>query len=327
MQARAAVQEFGKNSEPASSLHMVDLAHLAALLSESPTLSASVQEVVSALDAAVVKAVQGAGIAQANGLSIYLPSNPGYYNPAYDSVAGIDGWRDALTDVFAALGQDTSGPVFTNPDKLADLAVDGSSLVVTGQLDTSTTADLASVSLMYGVADAANGVEYILGSNPAQLSDSGLVTGTWNTSVLTLTQGAATQYGYLALEADEASGTILASIPLAYAAPGAADLAEVIWLIAMDPTTGNALQSTYYLLSQAGPGELTPEPGSALYPLILQVDANGEQWVVSTQDGFDATQEISLDLQALNPGAVVTIYLLAQDYAGNTDFVWAGGEL
>jgi len=326
MEARSNVQEFGKAPDPAQSTHMVDLGQLAFLLRLDADFSSQAEALLTALGKAVVHAIKGSGVERADGLAIYLPSRQEYYEAEYDSVPGIDAWRSAVKNVLSELKTDATGPLFLNADHLADFWYEGDTVVVSGKLDQNTTSDLGQTYLLYGVADADSQVEYFLGSSQAGVNALSVVTGYWDVSALTLSQGSLVSYGFLSLEMD-AGGYVLASIPLLYESPFSDEPGYVIWMIAIDPDTGDVELNTYYLVTDAGLGELYPETGTYLYPLLVQVDAEGQQWVVSSEEGYDAAKDIALEMAPLGVGTTVSLYLFAEDYAGNADYVWAGGEL
>jgi len=327
MGSRAATQEFGKAPDPSQSTHMVDLKDLSSRLAGT-NLAGPAEQVISALTAAVKHKIQGPGIGEAGGLSIYLPSQMQYYQADYDSVAGVEEWRSAVKAMLGFLSQDSSGPVFTNPDHQADATYVGETLAVSGQLQAGSTADLASANLLYGVLDQEGGVEYILGSIQAEVDSNGLVTGYWDETALTLTQGDLESFGFLSLEQDE-GGTLYATIPMLYQGPADQTLDQftyIIWVIGINGTTGEAEFSTYYAVSDAGLGELYPEPGGFLHPLILQADANGQEWALAADTGFDAATEIGLSMESLQVGLPYLVYLVAEDLAGNADYVFTAYE-
>jgi hypothetical protein len=319
MSARSDVQEFGKMPDETQSVNTVDLYGLADRLAGAPGLASPAQKVKGAIDAAVVKTIRGPAISEAAGLSIYLPSKPAYYKPDYDKVQGVEAWRDALKAVLGGLQQDTSGPVFTNADKLAECAVqDGGTLAVAGTLDPASATDIGNAYLLYGVYDSASESEFMLGSIQASVMENegvlGIV-GYWQQTALVLTQGGLSSWGYLSLEMGEEGATVYASIPFLYSPPGEAQQLYVSWVIGFEAASGEAQSSTLYAVSEAGFGELSPEAGSLLQPLLLQFTDQGPQWV----------QEIDLALAAVPPEGTdlsLSIYLIAEDYAGNYDYVW-----
>lgn len=327
MGSRADTQEFGKAPDPAQSMHMVDLHDLATRLAGT-SLAGPAAQVTAALAAAVRHKVQGPAIAEAGGLSIYLPSQMQYYQTDYDSVAGVEEWRAAVKAMLGFLTQDTSGPVFTNPDHEAYVEYVGETLAVSGQLQPGSTADLAATSLLYGVIDQSNGTEYIVGSNQAEVDAGGLVTGYWDETALTLSQGELQSFAFLSLEVDQ-EGTFYATIPMLYQGPGDETVDQftyVIWVIGLDGDTGETVLNTYYAVSDAGLGELYPEPGGFLHPIILEADASGQEWAFAADAGFDAVAEIELSMEYLQVDMPFVVYLVAEDLAGNADYVFTAYE-
>ena len=62
---------------------------------------------------------------------------------------------------------------------------------------------------------------------------------------------------------------------------------DIVLLTYVIDGQGNVLQETYYLLGEAGIGELSPEVGSAIFPLVIYVDpVSGTSWAPTNAAGL-----------------------------------------
>jgi hypothetical protein len=216
-------------------------------------------------------------------------------------------------------------PTFTNPDRLADIELFDDGLAIYGDLSAEGAANLAEATIGYGIVDDEEGVVYLLGDEPASYTST-LVDGFWDYTVLTIEQGASFSYLYTSIDITP-TGELSLSIPFAYQAPDALepDYLLLEYIVAPD---GVVLEETYYLISDAGPGELTPEPGAIMDPLVMIIDQDGEiVWGFASEDRFDPTLDFDLAFEEVGIGVTAYVELLISDFAGNEDYVYFEGTL
>ncbi len=148
----------------------------------------------------------------------------------------------------------------------------------------------------------------------------------WDTGAVVLYQGTTSAWAYATrlYQGDMA----YADVPFGYQRPGSVDLEMGIAYVDVEVSTHTVLNQTYYLYNEDGTiGELIPEPGSFIYPLIM-VELNGEYVRdISSADGLDPTQAIDYAIEPIPSGETVNLLLQATDFGGNGDYVSYDGVL
>ncbi len=324
--SRAGSPTFGQ-IPGASSSEMTDLAIFAQKLGEfDSSLSSQVSALRSAISSAVVE--KTAGTAQASnlgGLSIYFPPTSDGYRNNYDQLEGISDWRSLLSSFYTAASENTSSsPVFTNPDKLADVTVLSDGLLVEGQLQQGSYENLTTALIYTGLFEGDSGI--FLGEEQASVSDTGLVSATWDKTVLFLTQDGVSDFGYYSIEAagDEA---FTLSVPLKYR-EGDEEI-DAVLMLAFD-LTGTVLTQGLYAPTEDSWAELVPAEGSRVAPVVpIQLgDSDDLEWLpLATEFDASTLTEIDLEFLELDAGTEVFVALVAQDFAGEGDTVSAVGNL
>lgn len=324
---RQSALRFSDAPDPGQATNLVDLGDLAARMAQgyAPAQATSAR-IIDALDAAVVARMAGPLRADARGLSIYFPPQRKYYDPGYDALAEVASWR-AFLQGYYDMGESGSfiPPTFTNVDGLADAELLDEGVAIYGDLAPDGAANVAEATVGYGVSDEIAGLVYLLGDEPANYTAT-FVDGFWDYTALTMTQDASFSYLYTSIEVTD-TGDISLTIPFAYQSPGAPELdyALLVYILAPD---FSVLQETYYLVTAAGPGELTPEPGSTLTPLVLVLDLDGNlEWDFATDGSFDPTAGFDLAFTELPAGVIAYVELMVADFAGNADYVWVEFEM
>lgn len=315
---------FGRNPDPTVDTHMVDIGHLLQNLATGNSFFQShAADIEAALKAAVVAKHNGPVTTGAHGIAVYFPPSTAYYQQTYDQLPEMANWREFLTSFYGAGSQIGSAAVrFTNPDKVADVSFENDVLYIGGQLAPESVSSVAAVTVLNGVADQTNGLVYLVGDSAGELDENGVAFGAWDLSILVMVQGESYGYAYYSVQYE--GEYVRASIPLAYESPTQGE--QIAFLSYILDQQGNALQATYYLLTEAGYGELYPEPGSTIYPLLQVTDGNTTDWQVAG-DGIDPNAEFMFDVIYLQQGATAYVQLNALDYAGNGDFVYYTGTL
>ena len=315
---RAGTLRFGDNPDPKAAANMVDLGlFVSGLAAKEPSLATVAQSMSTALTKAVVKSRTGAGRKGATGLSIYLPPIDAYKTDYGALSEVIKGWQRLLSELSGApsSGQLGTPPSFTG-GAIDQWAAGG--VRVHGDLNAGGGPTVATATLTGGTVDSTN--LYALVEIPATVTGD-TVRGEWAASVLTLTQGGTSDYGFLSLSTRDGYQTAL--VPLAYTRSGATESDLTAMLIVFDPS-GNEASRTFYLFSDSGPGELTPEPGSTLAALMLVQPLSGgaASWQLTGGGTFDATQPITLDVEPLAQGTNVGVVLSVSDVGERGDLLF-----
>lgn len=320
--------QFGKQQDPAASTHMVDLGQLAVNLGAAHAeLGAATDALVKALARAVLVKHAGPAQAGASGLAIYLPLQSGYYAADYDDLDEVAPWRAFLAAYYRA-GEgipDGLRPGFTNANDVAESALTAGGLQLQGSLVAGTGAYVTSAVVDFGVVDADSQSVVLLGELPAQVAGDE-VGGTWDLTVLTLSQDGHTAFAYLGLEVEGAY--LIATIPFAYTVPGAAEAQLALLYYVLEAATGDVVQATYYAVTDGGYGELYPVAGSTLAPIVPVAGADGGvSWAPTSDQAFDPLREIASDVAPLPEGSYVYASLTVSDFGGHTDTVYATATL
>lgn len=317
---------FGQNPEEAYSLHMVDLGDLMANIGATHPELASPGRVHAALNDVVVDSINSTANARATGLTIYWPTRDSLYNADYNGLDMVEPWRSFLADYFAAASSIPSStyPTFVEPDHLASVRADGAGFIVEGELLAATADYVSSVSLRTGWLT--DGTLIYLGEIKGSVDDTGYAYAYWEGGGVVLNQGGTSAWAYATREYD--GDLAYAQVPFGYQRPGVEDLQLGVAYVGVDVPTQTILTTTYYLNNDDGTiGELYPETGSLLFPLLQVQEGQDMVWATSSTQGFDPTLEISYTLETLPAGETVSLWLEAADYGGNGDYVVFEGIL
>ena len=319
-QARAATLEFGKSSDPSSSFNQVDFGDL---LNQMASMDASFSAVATSASAALASTViykqGGAGEGNAHGLSIYFPPLQSAYNTDYDSLSDMSDWR-AMLDAFYGLGNSLATPVFASGAALA-VTTDGSNdIVVTGALDATTSASVATSTFYYGFSfpestpGAGDDQVALFGDEPASFTSQS-ATQSWNRQLLLLTDAnSAKAYSYLSLSKQGTDQ--IASVPIAYLPPGVTACSNAQTLLAVRQliidNTGAIKEDTLYATQNGTQSQLTPAAGSHLETVALTYTGSKNFTQAATSSGWGCTGT----MLAASPLPTLSFY--APSIAGQT---------
>ena len=328
--ARAEVFGFGAASQPEYDAHLIDVGDLLRVLTATaPGLGAAQNQVLAArLDDVVLVNRFGPIADRATGLTAYFPPASDYYNTDYDTLTEVASWRNLLRSYYQA--GSLVADAIDLPDAATVALADGiASVDVT--LSAEVAAQVTSAVASYGVVSSDGSEVYLLYQEPAWWTSDTTLSGAWDGSTVIVAQGGAEAYGFAEFSADANGQFLLLSIPFAYQAPGAADTTFVQLRYTYDGVTGEVYSTAYYQFTEVGVGELLPEAGSTLLPLIPVLSGGELTWSTTAEAPYDATVPFDItfdDLFAdLASGAGVYLEIAAWDYAGHSDvasgqFAW-----
>jgi hypothetical protein len=305
---------------------LVDLADLmAGLVQTAPEAAGPARAVIDALSEVVVEYRNGPAHPGARGLSVYFPLYAEHYDPAYDAIPGIDAWRDLLLGFFQFADALPHAPDFVG-EATVRFGPDGEA-IVTAELTPDTAGSVVQATLYSGAYVGANRELVLLNAAPANLPQgSTTVTGVWYLDASYVVQGDTSGYCYVSLE--DRDGHLVAGIPFWYAEPGG-EGADVVMQVVIDPRTGAAQQTTFYVLSGELWSELSPVPGPYLWPIVYTLDQNGDfQGLLSTPYGLDPTRNdfaFYLDDFRQQRDFSFQVWLTAVNLAGEGDSAGAQG--
>ncbi len=326
--------KFGEAPDPSQSTNMVDLLQMvvgAEQDAKSAGLTAAKQKLSDAIGAAVVKSAAGPARAKATGLAVYFPPSSQYYGASYDAIAAAEQWRAFLKAYFQG-GTSVGTPTFTNANSVADTTMETDGWHVVGTLSAGSAPNIAKATLLGGLVSTDAKYLWMLGDLPATVTNTD-VTGVWDLTVLTLTQGNQTTYGYSNIEQVDATHVTL-NILFSYRASSNAAQQTCLrqLVIEVNGGTSTLTSDTYYVANNGAFGELTPAAGSELMPLIIQYDvnANTQQYVAASDTPFTTTTvggkptfDLKLQFSPLKTGDKAFALVSIENSAGKGDAVFA----
>lgn len=329
-QSEAATLAFGKSPDEAQDKHLSDLGMLAAAIGEAaPEVADPAEEVVEALDAAVLDTVDGVVTDGATGLSIYLPPVVDLADPAYLDVSSAEEWSaflDAYYGAGAAIPEEEQAQ-FTDPVDGPDVAFDKHGVTLTGTFDPAGLDNIVDATISYAILNDDSSITYY-GEEIADFDDSGdapVASGTYDLTVMELDDGYDTAYAYVALDLSDDLTTAFFDIPLTYYAstdPRRRDPQDGLLSMVLDIDAGEFESETLYIYDErsGGYGELAPDPEGIIVPDVLTVTAAGDQvWEPTTDVGLYADiPHLSYEFVPLDSGTRLQVDLAIEDFGGNT---------
>ena len=309
---------FGKSPDADSDSFMTDLGILAGEIGvDALDVSDAADDLVRAINDAVIDKVDGQATRGATGLSIYFPPQPEYYVQDYDEIVTAGNWGEFLT---AYYGAGEAIPTDSHPTSSGDaeLTFEDEGLVIRGDFGVPA-ANVAETFIRYGTVNGDGSITY-LGKEQAEIDDDGTAEGYFDLATMQITDGEDTVGAYL--ELTYAGDVTTFDVPMAYYAPGSdqATFDDVLLSITLDDEW-NVLSETYYSYDTdlATYGELTTDPSGVIVPQVLQVDAAGnETWVATSESGLYADlPNLQYEFPQLPSGTVLYIELWVVDFGGN----------
>jgi len=324
---------FGKAGSPEEDTHLVDLGELVRIAaSESPLLVPSRDAVKAALKEVVIVNAAGKQFKSSSGVSIYFPNRSKLFDKGYAS-AGSAAWQGFLSSYYKAGTEApvSRKPVFVAKENQGEVLFDEDGVTLYGTLAKGTADSVIDTTFYYGLVD--EGITVFLGDQSADVDQtSGEVVATWDRTVLELSQGDKSTWGYLSLSSTE-DGEMLFSVPFAYFKSGkvVGDNWDYVYIDMTINADGEITSLTLFKETDDGKlAELKPVRGSVIVPLLEVVDEEGESTMEMIEEwGFDARnwEDIAFDYSPIDSGFEVYLELSVYDSADNDDWLYWQGEL
>ena len=320
---------FGRSPDPLEDTHMTDLGILAGEIGvDALQVSDAADDVVRALNDAVVDRVAGQATKGATGLSIYFPPQYDYYDAGYDELESDSGWGEFLTAYYTA-GDEIPAEEqaqFTADDP--DAYFDEAGLNIAGYFDLAAEENLAEAWIRYGIVEDDDSISFI-GQEPADIADdgSGLASGVYDLTSLVITDGEDSVGAYFDLSADGETETATIDVPMAYYSADDIDgetYQDALLSLTIGADDDEFTEMYYAYNAETGNyGELYTEPTGLIVPEVLNVLADGtEEWISTGDSGLYADlPSLDYDLEDLESGTTVYIQLYVVDFGGNVDSV------
>ena len=318
---------YGKSPDPTQNHYLTDLGTLAATIGiEALDVSDQADAVQRALNDVVVHKGSGAQAPAFSGLSIYFPPSIDVFNQAYAYAApNPSGWIDFLESYY------TSGQAISPSDRPAfgdvepAVSGDSSGLTIEGTLAAGAVENLATATIRYGFQTDEGSVTY-LGDEPASIADdgSGLISGFYDLTVLTISDGVDTATAYVSISFPDRSDGFDIDVPMLYYPPGWVDgdpYERAVLSIAVDGA-GDVIDETYYAVDEqtGSTGELYAEPEGIVVPRVLVVDSAGNStWTPTSDVGLYADlPNLVYAFEPLPIGTPLVVTLEVSDFGANS---------
>ncbi len=326
--SEATTLAFGKSPDQTQDKHLSDLGLLASAIGESaPEVAEQADAVVSALDEVVLDSVEGPATAGATGLSIYLPPVSELADPAYADVTSSEDWEGFLQSYYEA-GEDIPAaeqPTFDDPGVGPDVVFDEDGITLSGTFDPAGLDNITEATISYALVNDDGSVTY-LGEEIADFADDGTApeaVGTYDLSVLEVSDGEDSAYAYVDLDLSEDLTIAFFDVPLTYYASYDPDVAQDALLsLVLDIEAAEFVSETIYVYDEdAGSyGELAPDPDGIIVPDVLTVAGDGTQtWEPTTDIGLYADiANLTYEFVPLESGLTVQADLSLFDFGGNS---------
>lgn len=310
---------FGKSPDPDSDSFMTDLGILAGEIGvDALDVSDAADDLVRAINDAVVAKVDGQATRGATGLSIYFPPQAEYYTQDYDEIVTDGEWIQFLRAYYGA------GDAISDADKPSSsgdavIEFDEDGLTISGEFGVPAE-NVSQTYIRYGLVED-DGSTTFLGQEQAEIDDEGAATGFFDLTTLEITDGEDTASAYLELTRDEDEEIITFDVPMTYYAPGESQTGEEVILSIVLDEEWNVLSETYYSydVDLQTYGELSTDPEGIIVPQVLNVGADGtETWYSTSDVGLYADLPyLQYEFPTLESGTLLYIELAVVDFGGN----------
>ena len=320
---------FGRDPDPAYDLHMVDIGHLASLLTDVDGMAAAAAELEAAVDEAVLVNVTDSTTAQARGLAVYFPPLADLGVPSYEEVADIGPWTGFLGAYYTGAEGVPSEelPAFLDEDRYIDEdEVDSSDegISFTTEVVAGTGINIQSSKLFWGQVDLDDtNLVAFFGERLAEI-DGDAIRAEYDWRYLVIEDGTTEAPAYTQLDLDEAGEIRRIVVPITYT--HAEDSVRGVLVLGIDGAS--VVSETFYGYSDEGTvGEIQPEPGDTFVPQLLLQDLTdfSSEWQDSTSTPLSADPAaLEHHLRRLAPFTPVMLELNLTDVDGGRDYVFHG---
>jgi hypothetical protein len=320
---------YGRSPDSEEDAQMVDLGDLVARIGvEALDVSDEADALIRAQNDVVRRSIEGPAAIKSTGLSVYFPTTESLYDATYADVVGDSPWRSFIAAYFDA-GE--AIPVERRPRFKTRNATSSETNVVesvsglvtiSATLEPGQAPNIVETVVRYGIA-AANGSINFLGEEfgTAFADGTDTVSGDYDLTTFTLSDGRQTVNAYALLDVDADNGLATIDVPMVYYPPGRPNEVENVLLsITFDTATSTVSDETYYVYNdRAGTyGELVIEAGGQLAPDVLVVAADGSETWSASPVRLDADPaRLEYEFVDLAAGTTLYVELIVTDFGGN----------
>lgn len=326
---RADALGFGRDPDPTYDMHMVDVGHLASLLSDIAPMADAAAQLEVAIDDAVLVNVTDDTTQQATGLAVYFPPVAALGQASYEDVADIAPWTNFLAAYYTGAEEVPSDelPAFLDPDRLlepADVDYTADSISFSTEVVAGSGVNLTSSKLFWGEVDLNDSNLVAFFGERLAVVDGDTIHAEYDWRYLVVEDGVNEAPAYSQLDLGEDGAIRRIVVPISYTTEG--ETMRGVLVLGVD---GDRISSeTFYGYSDEGTvGELQPAPGDTFVPQLLLQDLSdfSSEWVDSTTTSLAADVD-ALDhhFRRLAPLTPVMLELNLTDVDGGLDYIFHG---
>ncbi len=320
--ARGDTETYGGDEE---FFDVVDFAQKTKLQNPDPDTVRSADAVIAATRSAVVYKTNGTARPQSSGMSIYFPESKEpvlekSYNLTPFSVTGK--WFPFIGEFYGLQIEDHQPPKL-DPPKTTDAQIsDADVATVSAQVSAD---DLAEATFILAESDGNR--QIIIGALPTEPDDKGLLHEEWDGTWFTI-GNEDTEVICPVTDFEEIAGkqdVFLVEVPAQIRFSGGRTWRDITMYFVLDLSKDDPVGEFVYAFEfhRGQAREVLLEPGDAVRPVYLAVDANGDTEEVASADAADIIKIKRADGIAVGGADVAAgkylIGFLVTDYSGNSD--------
>ncbi len=320
--ARGDTETYGGDEE---FFDVVDFAQKTKLQNPDPDTMRSADAVIAATRSAVVYKTNGSARPHSSGISIYFPESKEpllekSYNLTPFSVTGK--WFPFIGEFYGLQIEDHQPPKI-EPPKTTDAQIsDADVATVSAQVSAD---DLAEATFILAESDGNR--QIIIGALPTEPDDKGLLHEEWDGSWFTI-GNADTEVICPVTDFEEIAGkpdVFLVEVPAQIRFSGGRSWRDITMYFVLDLSKDDPFGEFVYAFEfhRGQAREVLLEPGDAVRPVYLAVDANGDTEEVASTDAADIIRIKTADGIEVGGADVAAgkymIGFLVTDYSGNSD--------
>lgn len=326
---RAEAIGFGRDPDPSRDYHLVDIGHLAELLTPIEEMNGPASQLRSAIDEAVLLNITDATTAPATGLAVYFPPIAALGDERYEELSGNEAWTGFLNAYYTGAEEVPSDelPAFLDEDRLLeDEDVERSTDGITFTVDVvaGTGVNVVSSKLFWGQVDLADtNLVAFFGERLATI-DGDSITASYDWRYLVIEDGTNEASAYSQLDLDEDGSIRRIVVPLTYTSGGT----DARGILVLGIEGDRIASETFYRYTDDGTvGEIDPQPGDTFVPqlLVQNMEDLSSEWLDSTETPLSADPErLEHHMRRLDRLTPVMLELNLTDIEGGNDYLFHG---
>lgn len=320
---------FGSDPDPAYDYHLVDVGHLAGLMSDIDGMADAAGQLEAAVADAVLVNITDSTTAQATGLAVYFPPLAELGRPSYEQVSDIGPWTDFLAAYYTgAEGIPASElPAFLDEDRwldIFDVDYQADSISFSVDVTPGSGINISSSKLFWGQVDLDDSDLVAFFGERLAVIEEDTIHAEYNWRYLVIEDGSTEAAAYSQLDLGPDGEVRRIVVPIRYAT----SRNEVRGVLVLGVENGDVISETFYGYTDEGTvGEIQPSTGDTFVPqlLVQSLDDFSSEWVDSTSTPLAADADrLEHHMRRLAPLTPVMLELNLTDVEGGMDYVFHG---